>query len=45
MKFSYADVMNMPIYERRFFFGEFQRELDKQKADQDKQEQKMKSKR
>jgi len=45
MKFSYADVMNMPIYERRFFLGEFQRELDKQKDEQDKQERKMKSKR
>jgi len=45
MKFSYSDVMRMPVYERRFFIGEFQREMDQKKAEQDKQEQKMKSKR
>ena len=44
MKFSYGDVMRMPVYERRFFIGEFQRELDQQKEEQQKQEQKMKSK-
>jgi len=45
MKFSYSDVMRMPVYERRFFIGEFQREIDQQKAEQEKQENKMKSKR
>ena len=45
MKFSYSDVMRMPVYERRFFIGEFQREIDQQKAEQEKQEKKMKSKR
>ena len=45
MKFSYADVMRMPVFERRFFLGEFQREMDQQKEEQQKQEQKMKSKR
>ena len=45
MKFSYGDVMNMPIYEKKFFLGEFQRELDQQKAEQEKQERKSKSRR
>lgn len=45
MKFSYSDVMRMPVYERRFFIGEFQREIDQQKEEQEKQERKMKSKR
>ena len=45
MRFSYADVMNMPIFERKYFIGEFQREMDQQKAEQEKQERKMKSRR
>ena len=45
LRFSYADVRRMPVYERRYFIGEFQRELDQQKAEQDKQERKMKSRR
>lgn len=45
MRFSYADVMRMPVYERRYFIGEYRRELDQQKDEQDKQERKMKSRR
>ena len=45
LRFSYGDVLRMPVYERRYFIGEFQREMDQQKEDQEKQERKMKSRR
>jgi hypothetical protein len=36
MKFSYQDVLNIPVWERRIFLGLWQEELEEQKKEYDK---------
>lgn len=33
MRFSYADVMRIPVFERRFYLDMWMKEMEKQKAD------------
>lgn len=36
MGFAYSDILNMPIYERRFYLNEFIEEKQKEKEEYEK---------